>query len=133
MIHIIIFKIKLLSFIYKKLLYINKSILEGKISIIMYCITYMITYHPYRSDKPGTKYYIITESNRKVYFGASGCSDFTVHKDEERKQRYISRHKNDGNWSKSGIDTANFWSRWLLRDKTTTKDYHMGTKSRFHI
>ncbi len=53
----------------------------------------MIKYHPYKSDKPGKKCYIITERNKKVYFGASGYSDFTIHKDEARKERYIDRHK----------------------------------------
>ncbi len=53
----------------------------------------MIKYHPYKTDKPAKKYYIITEKNKKVYFGASGYSDFTIHKDEARKQRYINRHK----------------------------------------
>ena len=50
-------------------------------------------YYPYKSDKPGKKYYIITNDNKKVYFGAAGMSDFTIHKDEARKQRYIDRHK----------------------------------------
>jgi hypothetical protein len=40
------------------------------------------------------KYYIITNDNKIVYFGAAGYSDFTIHKDEARKQRYIDRHKN---------------------------------------
>ncbi len=57
----------------------------------------MLKYHPYKSDKQGKKYYIITESNRKIYFGASGYSDFTIHKDEQRKQRYINRHKTNEN------------------------------------
>ncbi len=65
----------------------------------------MLKYHPYKSDKPGKKYYIITESDGNIYLGASGYSDFTIHKDEHRKQRYIDRHKNNENWSKSGIDT----------------------------
>ena len=47
----------------------------------------MIKYYPYKSDKPNKKYYIITNNNKKVYFGASGYSDFTIHKDEARKQR----------------------------------------------
>ncbi len=54
---------------------------------------YMIKYYPYKSDKPNKKYYIITNDNKKVYFGASNYSDFTIHKDEARKQRYIDRHK----------------------------------------
>ena len=53
----------------------------------------MIKYFPYKSDKPGKKYYIITNNNKKVYFGASGYSDFTIHKDEARKQRNLNRHK----------------------------------------
>jgi hypothetical protein len=40
----------------------------------------MLKYHPYKSDKPGKKYYIITNDNQKVYFGAAGMSDFTIHK-----------------------------------------------------
>ncbi len=53
----------------------------------------MLKYHPYISDKQGKKYYFITESNKKLYLGASGYSDFTIYKDEQRKQRYIDRHK----------------------------------------
>jgi hypothetical protein len=84
----------------------------------------MLKYHPYKSDKQGKKYYIITESNKKVYFGASGYSDFTHHKYEQRKQRYIDRHKTNENWSKSGIDTVGFWSRWLIWNKSTIKQLH---------
>ena len=49
----------------------------------------MIKYKPYKSDKPNKKYYIIINDNKKVYFGQAGYSDFTIHKDEERKLRYI--------------------------------------------
>ncbi len=55
----------------------------------------MIKYFPYKSDKPNKKYYIITNDNKKFYFGAAGYSDFTIHKDEERKLRYIKRHNNE--------------------------------------
>ena len=74
-------------------------------------------YYPYKSDKPDKKYYIITKTEKKVYFGAAGYSDFTkTNKDEARKQRYIKRHENNEDWSKSGIDTAGFWSRRLRLD-----------------
>jgi len=68
----------------------------------------MIKYYPYKSDKPNKKYYIITNNNKKVYFGQAGASDFTIHKDEARKQRYINRHKNNDKMvimSKSHTDT----------------------------
>ena len=93
----------------------------------------MIKYHPYKSDKQGKKYYIITQNNKKVYFGASGYSDFTHHKDEQRKQRYINRHKNNENWSKSGIDTAGFWSRWLLWNLPTIKTSYEDIRRKFNI
>ena len=40
----------------------------------------MIKYYHYKSDKPNKKYYIITNNNKKVYFGQAGASDFTLHK-----------------------------------------------------
>lgn len=44
------------------------------------------------------KYEITFEKNGKMYtrkFGATGMSDYTIHKDKERRERYISRHKKD--------------------------------------
>ena len=40
--------------------------------------------------------FLINKSGKKIYIyrlGAAGYSDFTLHKDEERKQRSIARHK----------------------------------------
>ncbi len=44
----------------------------------------MLKYHPYKSDKQG----ILSQKQIKKYFGASGCGNFTIHKDEQRKQRH---------------------------------------------
>ena len=47
-------------------------------------------YYPFKSDKPIKKFYIITNDNKKVYFGASGYEHFTEgHLDERRKLVYI--------------------------------------------
>ena len=91
----------------------------------------MLKYYPYKSDKPEKKYYIITESGKKIYFGQAGASDMTQHKSEERKMRYTNRHKNNENWTKSGINTADFWSRWLLWNKPTIKESYEDIKKRF--
>jgi hypothetical protein len=91
----------------------------------------MIKYYPYKSDKPDKKYYVITNSGRKVYFGSAGMSDFTIHKDEARKTRYINRHKNNENWTKYGIDTAGFWSRWYLWNKPTKQQSYNDIKERY--
>jgi len=88
-------------------------------------------YYPYKSDKPEKKYYIITKSEKKIYFGQANASDFTLHKNEARKQLYINRHKNNENWTKSGIDTAGFWSRWLLWNKPSIKESYEDIKKRF--
>ena len=89
-------------------------------------------YYPYISkDKPEKKYYIITKNEKKVYFGAAGMSDFTKHKDKARKQRYIKRHEKNENWTKSGIDTAGWWSRWLLWNLPSIKESYEDIKKRF--
>ena len=38
-----------------------------------------------RSDKK----FMVKVGTRTVHFGADGYSDYTIHKDPERKQRYI--------------------------------------------
>jgi len=88
-------------------------------------------YYPYVSDKPEKKYYIITKNEKKVYFGQASASDFTHHKNEDRKNRYILRHQKNENWNKSGIDTAGFWSRWLLWNLPSIKESYEDIKKRF--
>ena len=51
-----------------------------------------------KSTNNEKKYDAYVEGN-KVSFGAKGYSDFTQHKDEERKQRYIDRHRKNENWN----------------------------------
>jgi hypothetical protein len=64
-------------------------------------------YFPYPSDRPAKKFYIITNDNKKVYFGQTGYEHFTEgHLDERRKWAYISRHRRNENWSNP--DTAGF-------------------------
>ena len=91
-------------------------------------------YFPYKSDKPEKKYYIITKTEKKIYFGAAGYSDFTKHKDEARKRRYIQRHeKNESKfWNKSGIDTPSFWALFLLWNKPTVKESYEDIKKKIY-
>jgi len=88
----------------------------------------MQIYFPYPSDKQNKKYYIITSTGKKVYFGQAKASDFTEHKDVLRKNRYILRHykREHHLWNKSGIDTPSFWSRfytWNLPTKEASYNY----------
>ena len=88
-------------------------------------------YYPYLAKDGKHKFYIITKTEKKIYFGAAGYSDFTKHKDEVRKQRYIQRHEKNEEWGKSGIDTSGFWSRWLLWHKPKIKESYDDIKKRF--
>lgn len=76
----------------------------------------MKIYYPYPANDGKHKYYIITSTGKKVLFGAYDMSDYTIHKDAERKMRYIERHKKreEHLWNKSGINSPSFWSRYYL-------------------
>jgi hypothetical protein len=56
---------------------------------------------------------------KTIHFGAKGFSDFTLTGDETKKKAYIARHKVNENWTKSGLRTAGFLSRWILWNKPT--------------
>lgn len=68
---------------------------------------------------------------RIVRFGAAGMSDYTKHKDEERKRRYLERHKARENWEDPL--TAGFWSRWLLWNKPKIRESLADLKARFDL
>ena len=57
--------------------------------------------------------YVPTKSGRlkKVSYGAAGMSDYTKHKDKERRERYRQRHKKDKIYDPY---KAGFWSWWHL-------------------
>ena len=86
-----------------------------------------------KSKKKDKKYDAVIDGKKTISFGQAGASDFTHHKDEQRKLRYINRHKNNENWNKSGIDTAGFWSKWLLWNLPTIKQSYDDIKKRFNI
>lgn len=53
---------------------------------------------------------------RLVHFGAKGMSDFTKHKNEQRKERYLARHAGQGeDWDDPYSPGA--LSRWILWNK----------------
>ena len=70
-----------------------------------------------KSPNKRKKFRVMFEDGSKVDFGAAGYSDYTLHKDPKRMKRYLARHAARENWSKKGIKSAGFWSRWLLWSK----------------
>ena len=85
------------------------------------------------STKSEKKLMAIIGNDKVVHFGAKGYSDYTKHRDADRKERYISRHKAHENWEKSGITTAGFWSRWILWNKLTLIDSIKDVENRFGV
>ena len=72
------------------------------------------TYVLQKSSRVSKKFMIITPENKKIHFGAKNYEDYTIHKNEARKQNYINRHSMNEDWTKKGINTAVFFSRWIL-------------------
>ena len=68
-----------------------------------------------------------------ISFGASLYSDYTIHKDSDRKTNYLSRHKTNENWGVTGIKSAGFWSRWVLWNLPTLQASISDANQRFNI
>ena len=68
-----------------------------------------------KSSRPAKKY-MVRIGNKTIHFGAAGYADFTTHKDEARKEKYLARHRNE-DWT--NIHSAGFWARWILWNKPT--------------
>lgn len=83
-----------------------------------------------RKDKKYMATFIMPNGRSKTtHFGAAGMSDFTKHKDTERKQRYITRHKKRENWNDP--TTAGALSLYILWNKPTLKASIIDYKKRF--
>jgi hypothetical protein len=55
----------------------------------------------YRPEKKMMATFLNLKTNRTktVHFGAAKMSDFTLHRDPKRKQRYLARHSIRENWN----------------------------------
>ena len=92
----------------------------------------METIYLEKSSKKGKKFMVLI-GNKTIHFGAEGMSDYTIHKDQERMKRYISRHKSREDWSENGIKTAGFWSRWILWNLPNFEKSIKNTEKNFNI
>ena len=81
-------------------------------------------------DKPTKKFEARIDGKKSIHFGAKGMSDFTIHKDTERKERYLQRHKGMGeDWSNPL--TAGFYATNLLWNKPSLSESIRDTNRRF--
>ena len=79
------------------------------------------------------KFKVTFPDGRSVKFGARGYSDYTIHQDKERMERYLARHRTRENWTKKGIRSAGFWARWILWSDPTLKKAINTTETEFGI
>ena len=68
---------------------------------------------------------------KTVHFGSAGMSDYTKHNDDERKKRYIERHKVNENWA--DYKSAGSLSRYILWNKATLTASINDYKSKFKL
>ena len=87
-----------------------------------------------KSTNSKKKYMAIFYENGKkkktTHFGCAGMSDFTKHKDEARKQRYMNRHKSREDWQNPM--SAGALSRWILWNKPSLRGSINDFKQRFN-
>jgi len=69
------------------------------------------------STRAGKKWAVLYDG-KWIHFGAKGMSDFTIHKDKERRKRYRARHGKiklkDGRSAYTVKTSPSYWSWHLL-------------------
>ena len=68
---------------------------------------------------------------KTVHFGSYGMSDYTQHKDKERKKRYILRHEKRENWNDA--TTPGALSRYILWNLPNLKKSILDYKKKFGL
>ena len=70
-----------------------------------------------KSKRTDKKNDAVIDGKKTIPFGQKGASDYTIHRDPERKDRYINRQKprEDG----TDARTAGFYNRFVLWNKPT--------------
>jgi hypothetical protein len=90
------------------------------------------------SSDPDKKLDVVIEQDngrtKTIRIGSKGNSDFILSGgDEQKKKAYLARHSVNEDWSKSGVLTAGFWSRWLLWNKPSLQQSISDVKNRFNL
>ena len=88
-----------------------------------------------KATTQGKKYTAIFYDNdrRKIkttHFG-SDMSNYTIHKDDERKQRYLDRHSANEQWN--DYMSAGSLARWILWNKPTISASYNDYLKRFNL
>ena len=70
------------------------------------------------SKRKNNKYVVTLPSGKKLHFGSSKYPDFLIHRDEQKKDKYLTRAKKiknkKGELTYENPESANYWSVNLL-------------------
>ena len=70
------------------------------------------------STRKNNKYVATLTSGKKVHFGSSQHADYLIHKDQDRREKYLARAKKiknkQGELTYTNPESANYWSINLL-------------------
>ena len=73
------------------------------------------------SSRKNSKYMVTLPGGKKVHFGSPKYPDFTIHKDKERRDKYLSRamkiKNKKGKLTYTKPESSNYWSVNLLWPK----------------
>ena len=73
------------------------------------------------STRKNNKYMATLPGGKKVHFGSSKYPDYTIHKDKERRDKYLSRatkiKNKQGELTYTNPESSNYWSVHLLWPK----------------
>ena len=73
------------------------------------------------STRKNNKYMATLPSGKKVHFGSAKYPDYTIHKDKEKRDKYLTRatkiKNKQGELTYTNPESANFWSVYLLWPK----------------
>ena len=70
------------------------------------------------SSRKNNKYMVKLPNGKKVHFGSPKYEDYTIHKDKERRDKYLSRatkiKNKNGELTYTNPESSNYWSVHLL-------------------
>ena len=70
------------------------------------------------SSRKNNKYMATLQSGKKIHFGSAQHPDYLIHKDQDRRERYLARAKKiknkQGELTYTNPESANYWSIHLL-------------------
>tara|TARA_R110000765_G_scaffold48844_2_gene99544 strand:+ start:252 stop:572 length:321 start_codon:yes stop_codon:yes gene_type:complete len=99
----------------------------------------MASYILKKSTRKDKKFMILME-DMNHHFGQKKFKDFTIYSKElnqedayKKKLSYISRHKKNEDWNKSGLHSSGFWARWILWNQPTIAESIKDIEKRFKI